>query len=185
MGPEHLTRAGLRFWGLGAVGRRAVWLQARRRPAEGILHPLLFAELMPSPWMLPGQSCLQVWWHLSDRTPQQGPCSRAQAACAGDVSCSTVKLRLVPCWEPVRGEKVLGAALLAPGCARARLDPRERQLLQRQRGCCTARSRWDHTPRFPSANLAIESSPLCQYLPSVRDKVATKVIGAGISICPG
>lgn len=43
-----------------------MWLQARRRLAEGISHPLLFAELMASSWMLPGQSCLQVWWHLSD-----------------------------------------------------------------------------------------------------------------------
>lgn len=93
-----------------------------------------------------------------------------------------MKLRPVPCWEPVRGEKVLGAAPLAPGCARARHGPVEQRLQRRQPSCRTARSRWDHTPRFPSANLTIESSPLRQYLPSAGDKVATKVIGASISI---
>jgi len=41
--------------------------------------------------MLPGLSCLQVWWHLSDGTPEQGPSSRARAACAGgwDRSCNS------------------------------------------------------------------------------------------------
>lgn len=58
-------------------------LQATRRLAEIILHALLFAGLTASPQMLPGQSCLQVWWHLSGRSHEQGPCSRARAACAG------------------------------------------------------------------------------------------------------
>lgn len=52
-------------------------MQARRRPAESILHPLLFSGLTASPWMLPGQRCLWLWWHLSGRTQEQGPCSRA------------------------------------------------------------------------------------------------------------
>ena len=93
-----------------------------------------------------------------------------------------MKLRPAPCWEPVRREEVLGAASLALGCARARLGPGERWLRRRQPGCCTARSRRDHTPRFPSVNLAIESSPLRQYLPSAGDKAATTVVGASISV---
>ena len=60
-----------------------MWLQARRRLPDSILHSLLSAGLMASPQMLPGLSCLQVWWHLSDGTPEQGPSSRARAACAG------------------------------------------------------------------------------------------------------
>lgn len=102
-----------------------------------------------------------------------------------NTSCDRVKLSPVSCWEPVHGEEVLGATLLALGCAHARLGPGEQWLWQRQLGCCMARSWWDHTPRFPSANLTIESSPLCQYLPSVRDRVAKKVVSASISIHPG
>lgn len=60
----------------------------------------------------------------------------------------------------------------APDGAHSRLSPGE-QLPQRQLGCHRAWSWWDHTPRFPSANLTIETSPLCQYLPSTGDKVAT------------
>lgn len=60
----------------------------------------------------------------------------------------------------------------ASDCAHARLNPSE-QLPQEQLGCSSAWSWWDHTLRFPSANVTIETSPLCQYLPSTGDKVAT------------
>lgn len=68
--------------------------------------------------------------------------------------------------------KGVGSPPWAPDCAHARLNPGE-QLPQKQLSCCTAWSWWDHILRFPSANLTIETSPLCQYLPSTGDKVAT------------
>lgn len=64
------------------------------------------------------------------------------------MSCNTVKLRPVPCWEPVHGEKVVGAALLALDCGRASLSPGEQRLQQRQLGSPMAQSWRDHTPRF-------------------------------------
>lgn len=131
-----------------------MWLQAQRRPPENILHPLLFAGLMAPLQMLLKKSCLQVWWHLSDRTPKQR-LSWAQCelrtpgpelpVLEDETCCNTVKLRPVPCWEPVCGEIGLGAAPLVLGCAHARLGPGEQWFWQSEPGCLTARSRWDHT----------------------------------------
>lgn len=97
---------------------------------------------------------------------------RSPASVLEDDTCNTGKLRTAPNWEQVCGEKVLEAAPWVPDSAHARLSPGE-QLPQKQLGCCTAWSWWDHTLRFPLANDTIETFPLCQYLPSTGDKVAT------------